>query len=190
MTAVGPLFEAVSGRKARDPVSPGWAVLSPCDTYRYTLGRAWAEGDRCALFICLNPSTADADEDDPTLRRLIGFAKREKCAQLEVVNLFGFRSPKPGDLLTATDPVGPLNDRHVAEAAARAALIVVGWGIALAKPGRGLDLLEARVRAVRELLAGYDLHALGLTADGYPRHPLYLRQDAPLSLFASRRGVA
>ena len=70
------------------------AIISPCERFRYALTRRWTDGP-IALFIMLNPSDADAYIDDPTIRRCIGFAKRENCGGLRVENLFAYRSPKP-----------------------------------------------------------------------------------------------
>jgi hypothetical protein len=122
--------------------SSGWADLSPCGTYRYLLGRRVGEGDRTALFMMLNPSTADATEDDPTIRRCTGFARREGCGVLEVVNLFAYRATDPAELRTAPDPVGPANDHHIKAALGRVALVVVAWGALprplIARPGRSV----------------------------------------------------
>ena len=101
------------------------AVVSDDGAYRYRLTRCWTsdlfrDGDGQMLVVGLNPSTADAVHDDPTVRRCIGFAHREGCAELVIVNLFALRSPTPRRLVYAADPVGPENDRHI-EAAALAA---------------------------------------------------------------------
>jgi hypothetical protein len=112
---------------------PGWADLSPCGTYRYLLGRRIGGGDRVGLWVMLNPSTADANEDDATIRRCIGFARREGCGLLEVVNLFAYRATDPAALRLADDPVGPANDHFISKAVERAALVVVAWG-ALRRP--------------------------------------------------------
>lgn len=83
--------------------------------YRYRLGRAWAGGPTCT-FIMLNPSTADADQDDPTIRRCVGFAKALGCGALEVVNLYAYRATNPRDLLRQDERVGPENDYWLREA--------------------------------------------------------------------------
>jgi hypothetical protein len=168
-----------------EPPARSSAVLSACERYRYRLTRRWAEGGRVALWVMLNPSTADATADDPTIRRCVRFALREGCNAIEVVNLCAWRATKPRELLEADDPVGPDNDRHIAEALAGADLVIAGWGIALAATGRRV-LFEHRVRVVRRLLAEVDVYALALTQDGIPRHPLYLRNDEPLTVWAPR----
>lgn len=150
------------------------AVLSPCGLYRYRLDRQWADGPRCC-FVMLNPSTADASNDDPTIRRCIGFAKREGCGGLTVVNLFAFRATKPTALLSATDPVGPDVDRHI-DAVLRETdgPVIAAWGAW----NKG-----TRAKIVRAMM-GDRAKCLGHTKDGSPRHPLYLRTDAPLIDFA------
>lgn len=147
------------------------AILSPDRLYRYWLSRRWGRGP-LATFIMLNPSVADATQDDPTIRRCIGFAKTWGLAGIAVVNLYALRSTQPAALWLAEDPVGPDNDVHLESAAAMAyahqSPIVAAWG-ANARPNRVAEVLA---------LAGMDrLTALGVTKAGQPRHPLYLRAD-------------
>lgn len=150
------------------------AEVSDCGQYRYTLGRRWGVGS-AATFIMLNPSTADALQDDPTIRRCIGFAKALGCEALHVANLYAYRATKPADLWKADDPVGPENDEAL-RTAFRTALreqgpVIAAWG-ANARP------LRAEFVTVLARAAGVTLTALGATKDGAPRHPLYLRADA------------
>ncbi len=170
MTAQASLFPVATA--ATDTT----AVLSPCGRYRYHLRRQWGEG-LSVLFIMLNPSTADATVDDPTIRRCIGFATSWGCGALEVVNLFGLRATDPKQLFTAADPVGPDNDRWIEQAALRHEIIVAGWGSTVADHRtRFPEALRTRDRVVEELI-GPRLCALDLTKGGEPRHPLYLRAD-------------
>ena len=146
------------------------ADLSPCDQYRY---RLWRLSDRtrpAVLFIGLNPSTADAEQDDPTVRRCIGFAKEWGFGGIEVANLFAFRATDPGKLLTAADPVGPDNDAWLARLRSGSPAAVAAWG---AHP-----LARTRANALGSSLR--PLASLGVTKDGAPRHPLYVRKDTPL----------
>ena len=154
------------------------AEVSDDGRYRYNLTRRWAEGGKQALFVMLNPSTADGTTDDPTIRRCIGFAKREGCASLEVVNLFALRATDPKTLTGARDPVGPLNDHWIVGAMDRASIVVAAWGASLPR-----TTAFHRDGAVKLLLAERVVHALGLTAFGFPRHPLYVPADAPLIVF-------
>jgi hypothetical protein len=135
--------------------------------YRWRLWRTLGASPDRVLFVMLNPSTADADRDDPTIRRCIGFARAWGFGRLDVVNLFAFRTALPGRLRGSRDPVGPDNDRHIARAARDADAIVAAWGVHGA--------LLRRDRAVLDLLADRPLLCLGRTRAGHPRHPLYLR---------------
>jgi hypothetical protein len=150
------------------------AVISECGRYRYKLTRTWNTFLRPAGFIMLNPSTADATLDDPTIRRCIKFAKRWDCGGIEVANLFGYRATDPSELLGDYDPIGPENDRYIREVAEQCHPVVLAWG---AKGSLG-----GRYKAVLQQLesVGVKLFHLGLTKDGFPRHPLYLRADAAL----------
>ena len=154
------------------------AVVSQCGAYRWHLTRLVDnifQGDR-VLFIMLNPSTADAETDDPTLRRCIGYARAWACGSLAVVNLFGLRTTDPRELRRHADPVGRRNDDYVLAAIRSvddaAGLIVCAWG------ARGGYL--ARDRAVLGLIrsTGMTPHVLGLTRGGHPRHPLYMSRSA------------
>lgn len=143
------------------------AEISPCGQYRYALGRRWGDGGTVA-FVMLNPSTADATMDDPTIRRCMGFAKAWGYGGLVVANLYAYRATKPADLWKAANPIGPNNDEHLARVAAGCDQIVAAWGVN-ARPDRIAEVLA---------LPGMDrLTALALTKDGQPRHPLYLRGD-------------
>ena len=145
------------------------AYISLDGRYRYWLSRRWGNSD-AAVFVMLNPSTADALVDDPTIRRCVGFAKDWGCGGVFVVNLYAYRATKPADLWTAADPVGPDNDANLTVAAEWAAdydaPLIAAWG-ANAKPDR-----VARVLALPGMGR---LQCLGVTKAGQPRHPLYLR---------------
>lgn len=147
------------------------AAISGDGVYRYKLWRQWAPGHR-ALFIMLNPSTADAEQDDPTIRRCVSFAKALRCGSLDVVNLFAYRATDPHELAGATDPVGPDNNETIRVAIRQAHVLVAAWGANPAAKGRAERVDEI---ARRE---GRMLYALGTTKAGAPRHPLYLPGDA------------
>lgn len=154
----------------------GWAGFDRTGAYRYSLGRRWADDGPRVCFCLLNPSTADARVLDPTLTRCLGFARRWGFGAMDVVNIFALRSTDPAGLYRADDPVGPRNDAAIRRAAARADLVVVGWG----NHGR-LGDRGARVAAMLGTIA--PVRCLGVTASGDPKHPLYLRADAPLVAF-------
>src|SRR5579883_1527453 len=143
----------------------GATILGP---YRYTLWRVWSTALPKVTFILLNPSTADALRDDPTIRRCVGFARTWGFGSLEIVNLFAYRATHPRQLKTAPDPVGPANDTAILQAVSSAQLVVVGWGT----QGR----LYGRDRAVLRLLPD-SICCLGATRAGFPCHPLYLKKD-------------
>lgn len=122
------------------------------------------------MFVLLNPSTADAENDDPTLRRCIGFAQAAGAGALTVLNLFAFRATKPADLWQAADPIGPETDAHIAQAVEGASMTIAGWGTHGARR-------PDRVHHVSTLI-GPELSALAVTKDGHPRHPLYIPASA------------
>lgn len=156
------------------------AVVSNDGKYRYKLSRCWTPGINRAVWIMLNPSTADAVEDDATIRRCISFAKRWGCGGIEVYNLFALRSRHPAIIEMAHDPVGPDNDRWLIAAAQGEGKIIAAWG-ACQTPlqlRRANEVIEFLVRDRHVLLS-----ALGFTKGGHPRHPLYVRSDGPLFPF-------
>lgn len=145
------------------------AVLSPCGQYRYSLTRTFLMGGGRVLFVMLNPSTADAETDDPTIRRCIGFAHRWGFQELGVANLFAWRATDPRALRQALDPVGPENDQYLMMMSGCADAVIAAWGARGSYRNRAAEVLD--------LLKGTVEH-LGLTRQGYPKHPLYLRADA------------
>lgn len=150
------------------------AVLSDDNAYRYRLWRVIGPQKRRACFVMLNPSTADADIDDPTIRRCMAFARREGCGRLDVVNLFAYRATRPEALRTVAEPVGPYNNHHIDATVSEADLLVCAWGASLTV------WAWPRVLTVLPLLEGTPAWCLGTTGNGSPRHPLYVPRDAPL----------
>lgn len=144
------------------------AELSSDGRYRYVLDRVWGDGD-IATFVMLNPSTADENVDDSTIRKCIGFARSWGFSGLKVINLYAYRSTDPSVLKEVDDPVGPDNDAWIARVAAESKLIVAAWG-------NHAD--AARVEEfIRALPEGMPVHSLKITAQGMPSHPLYLSAD-------------
>ena len=155
-----------------------FAVISDDQQYRYLLSRRWGGGQKL-LWIMLNPSTADGLVDDPTIRRCMGFAQREKFGGIEVVNLFALRCTQPEELLTHREPRGPENVHYVREALGRVGslkIAICAWGSFWSK-GRRIPVEELAQDA------GVDLVCLGLTKNGSPRHPLYLAADTRFEPF-------
>ncbi|MCE9567431.1 MAG: DUF1643 domain-containing protein [Planctomycetes bacterium] len=160
------------------------AVISACGKYRYVLTRQVGPGVRTATFIMLNPSTADAMQDDPTIRRCIGFAQRWGCGRLAVLNLFAFRATDPADLKRAEEPVGPDNRAWFDQTLLgdlSTGPVVCGWGVHGEHRDQDLAVLEWLKAFGTEPLA------LGLTKDGHPRHPLYVPYAAVLVPFTGRK---
>lgn len=153
--------------------------------YRYTLQREWWERDRniaksepsLLTFVMLNPSTANDQIDDPTIRRCIGFARREGAVVMEVMNLYALRATNPAALLVHPDPVGIGNDALLTQVARQHTRFktVVAWGAHKMVTPERTAILTDSARA-----AGTTLWCLGKTKSGAPRHPLYVRGDAPL----------
>lgn len=157
-----------------DAATTNSATISECGRYRYDLRRTWDDALRPCLFVMLNPSTADATADDPTIRRCVGFAKAWGCGGIVVVNLFALRSTDPAGLKKTPDPVGPLNDQFIRKWAEQCHPLVAAWGVHGA--------YKARNVAVRRMFGAgqmdLSLCHLGLTKDGHPKHPLYLKADS------------
>lgn len=163
------------------------AIISLDGKYRYHLSREWdVDPFYNMVFVMLNPSTADAEVDDATIRRCISFAQREGCSRLDVVNLFAYRSTKPEKLLEVEDPIGPMNRSAVARFISTGHIVVLAWGawwkkISTSQRGPGLPRLNVEGMTSREL------YCLGTTKDGSPRHPLYVRGDAPLVTYRAAK---
>lgn len=147
---------------------------SPSRTYRYLLTRIWDPSVPPAVFIMLNPSTASADQDDPTVRRIVGFAKAWGKGGVLVVNLFALCSTDPKALRHHPDPLGRYNAMFVMRSVVMSDLVVAAWGAGGVLAGRG----EEMARALR--IASVPVKALRLTSTGQPGHPLYVPADAAL----------
>lgn len=143
------------------------ALFSNDRKYRYTLWRTWEYGKDYVVFIGLNPSTADETEDDPTIRRCIGYAKSWGYGSLCMINLFAFRATNPIDMQIQADPIGPLNNIYLFDVSKQARIIIAAWGT------NGAFL--RRDEEVISLIP--NLHYLRLTKNGFPAHPLYLPKD-------------
>ena len=148
-------------------MSDGWARFSDDEKYRYLLGRRISDSPRRLLFIMLNPATADATQNDPTIRRCIGFAERWGYGLLEVANLFAYRTPYVSELRRADDPIGPDNDEWICRAINTADKIILAWG----NHGAYMNRSDEVKRMALETAQPYHL---GLNKTGEPKHPLYL----------------
>lgn len=162
------------------------ATFSPCKTYRYSLTRGWRGEDATeptVLWVMLNPSTADADKTDPTVRKCIAFTSSWGFSRMQVGNVFAMRATNPCELKRAMqhghDPIGPKNEPLLLAMARNAALVVAGWGRHARLQDRGAYTLD-------RLASVTDVHCLRLNDDGSPAHPLYLPVKLSPSLLRGR----
>lgn len=159
------------------------AVFSECGKYRYTLERHWGtaldlvmtDGELHVLYLLLNPSTATAVEDDPTMTRCIAFAQELKCTGMVVCNIFAYRATDPRKMKRQADPIGEENDAWILHEAERADLIVCGWG------NHGLHRNRGNHVAHTLTARGLKLWCFGITKQRQPKHPLYLASASKLS---------
>jgi len=145
------------------------ALISDCGTYRYKLSRIWDNSKTMVLFIMLNPSTADANDDDPTIRRCIGFAKSWGFGGIMVGNMFPFRATNPKELKKNQDKVYDSevhrkNIEHIQNMKFQCEITVSAWG------NPPINKLSIGINEG-------ELFCLDLTASGNPKHPLYLKKD-------------
>jgi hypothetical protein len=154
------------------------AVLSDDGRYRYELRRRWGDRPGTIAWIMLNPSTADASQNDPTIRRCIGFTAAWGYDSLCVVNLFALRATDPRELTKASDPIGPDNDDWLYRRSGTIGVpaVIAAWGARSLARDRARSLIE------RGVLPRHGLSCVGATKDGHPAHPLFVpagRQPAP-----------
>jgi len=164
-----------------------WAVISPCERYRYELGREWDESKPLLVLVMINPSTADALTDDHTITKCIGFAKLLGYGGILVVNLYAFRATDVKDLRRAYqaghDVEGPENEYHLRKALSyameRNTHVIAAWGSHTKSPDRyRIGRFE-----VMPGQHGIRLHCLGRTKGGDPNHPLMLAYATPLEVW-------
>lgn len=155
------------------------AYFSECRKFRYSLWRRWhllldaPDTSGLCCFIGLNPSTADETEDDPTIRRCIGFAKDWGYNGLVMLNIFAYRATDPKEMKAFPAPVGPLNNLAICEVTQSVGKTIIAWGCHGDHLDRDLD--------VRKLLSDRKFMCLGITKDGQPKHPLYLpKKSVPI----------
>jgi hypothetical protein len=141
------------------------------------------------IFICLNPSTADHMQNDPSVTRMMNFAKREGCGGLVVMNVFALRSTDPKALLRAHSPMGPYNLEMIRMQTQpmgyppRQPVVVAAWGAHVTHK----QLRPGAAEVERTLYhTGVKVSCLGTTKSGYPKHPLYLPADTPLRPYSVR----
>ena len=156
------------------------AVISDCGLYRYLLRRTWNYDRPRALFIMLNPSTADAEIDDPTIKSCARLMRGLDYGSFEVVNLVGLRATNPSELASAEDPGGRGNDGIAQAAINRCDIIICAWGansFAAARTHRGRTMVGM---ACSQRPAVF---CFGRTKAGHPKHPLYIKTGTPLEVY-------
>ncbi len=153
------------------------AIFSPCREYRYLLRRIVGFGQGKVVFIMLNPSTADEELNDPTIRRCMNFTRQWGHSFLEVVNLFAYRATDPRELRRVSDPIGPDNDFHILDSCKDSDVVIAAWG--------NHGEFQGRAAAVMQMLQEdlIRIEVLGATKSGNPRHPLYVMGKATPRLF-------
>lgn len=157
------------------------AVFSACGLYRYQLWRVWDPTKPVVVFVMLNPSKADHQKDDSTIIRCQNFAKSWNCGGVYVINLFAFRSTYPTELLQAEDPIGTSNLSYQLVTMHKRDVdsIVVAWG----NSPIVRKLQKSSPDYLFEVFGGLPLYHMGLSKDGTPKHPLYLKSDTLLAPF-------
>jgi len=154
------------------------ALISPCGNYRYALMRYWDQALPPLMWVMLNPSTADGEQDDATIKACIAIAKNLGYGGINVCNLFAWRSTDRSVLKKVEDPIGPDNDGWLKLHAAISDMVLCGWGTDGA--------LYSRASMVKTLLWDKDLYCMQRTKDGHPQHPLYVKRDKKPVLLRAR----
>jgi hypothetical protein len=154
------------------------AIISTCDLYRYRLERQFGIGPTL-MFVMVNPSTADAEKDDQTIKKCVGFAQRAGYGRIVVGNKFAFRATDVTKLREQRDPIGPENDERLRAMMSEALCVVAGWGQLAKLP----EALRSRWKDIVRLAdaAGHELHSIGINADKHPKHPQMTGYDVPIT---------
>lgn len=160
----------------------GSAVISSCGLYRYRLTRELGGDGPTVMFVMVNPSTADAQDDDQTISKCIGFSTRLGASRLLVGNKFAFRATDIREVRGARDPIGPDNDKHLWVMMSEADMVIAAWGALNKLP----EALRARwkdiVRMADDL--GRPLCCIGTNADKHPKHPQMTGYNVPVTPWA------
>ena len=158
-------------KKHISELSSSIALFSDCERYRYLLTRVWAPEGKKALFVMLNPSTADEMKNVPTVERCERRARVMAFGAFRVCNIFAYRATDPRNMRAQQDPIGPGNDEAIRESCLWADRVVCAWGTHGAHLDRGAAV-ETLIRA-----SGATPYHLGLSKAGHPKHPLYISYD-------------
>ncbi|QOI90238.1 hypothetical protein QKU58_gp093 [Pyramimonas orientalis virus] len=147
------------------------AVISLDNLYRYQLSRIWDTTKPYIMFVMLNPSTADADVDDPTIRRVVNFCIAWGYGGVYVTNLYAFRSTDPKRLKDIVDPCGPENIQNIQNLINLVDKVVYAWGNTKKEP----EWLKKIVNIP---------YCIDVSKKNIPKHPLYLRKNLELQIFS------
>lgn len=148
------------------------AIFSDCGKHRFSLTREWSNGEN-VLFIMLNPSLADSEEDDRTINRAINFAQSWGYGSLTVCNLFSLVTPFPSELIKSDQPNLSKNDEWIEDMGKRADKIIAAWGVYGNSTTRAKEVIKRLP----------NLHVLKLSKNGSPRHPLYIHSNTAPSIW-------
>ncbi len=155
------------------------ALLSTDGVYRYWLKREWDDSLNMLVWCCLNPSIADHEIDDPSVKKMIGFTKLFGYGGFMLVNALAFRSTDPKGVPSGLRGVGPDNDEWISQIA-HDRTVICAWGADknLSKSGRAWE-----VKRLLQLVSRGEIYCLGKTANGSPKHPLYLPYGTKMESF-------
>lgn len=176
------LFDELSG-------SGAGAEISDDQLYRYTLTRQWSDGP-CVAWLCFNPSTADATEDDASIRKMVGFSRRWGYGRMVVLNLFAIRSRDPKAVFRMGDSaVGPLNDYWILQSVRESRELICAWGCAQHAPdiNRRIEHVCNMIDARKVRMGPLKRNCLGYRQDNHPRHPLMLKYETQREPFIWRK---
>ena len=156
------------------------AVISDCTIFRYRLLREFDDAllSGTALFVLNNPSVADANIDDATARRGMGYTKDWGYSHMWFGNTNPYRSTDPSLAEIPPEPVLAINDQHLRDMAREADIVIAAWG---ADANR-----ELSIRAINVIREVADIYALAFTKKGIPRHILYLKKDLKPQLYRGK----
>lgn len=158
------------------------AILSPCLSYRYRLERELGMFGPVGAFLMVNPSTADAELDDHTIRKVRGFASRLGWSRVIVGNVFAYRATDVSELALVPDPIGPENSQHLSRMLMEADRVICAWGALQKLPER----LRGQWRSVAQVAKELEkpLECLGTVKDGHPKHPLMVSYSVQVELWS------
>jgi len=159
-------------------------IFSEDRKYRYSLRHFWgkeSDKENPIAWIALNPSTADENKLDPTLRRIKGFSESWGYNCFYMLNIFAYRATDPREMKKQEDPVGPLNDFYIKQICKKCDTIVCAWG----NHGKHLNRSEEVLKNLFD--TNPNICYLELSKIGEPKHPLYLKGDLNLKKYEFRK---